>query len=288
MINKIDGVILLNKATGLSSNRALQQVKRAVGAQKAGHTGSLDPLAAGVLPICLGEATKFASFLLEANKSYLVKAQLGIITSTGDAEGEILSYMQAPIVHNMQDLMDTFVGEGLQVPSMYSALKYNGQPLYKLARQNIEVMRLPRKIVIHEFRLLSQEADTITCVVSCSKGTYIRTLIEDLGDLIGCGAHVTGLLRTSSGKFELSEAHTYEDILVGNYKILPLECLLEDLPRVVLTNNDTRYICTGRAINSPIDTVGTVCLVGEDNRMLGIGEALNDGMLIPKRLIATS
>lgn len=287
MTNKIDGVVLLNKDKGITSNRALQQVKRALNAQKAGHTGSLDPLAAGVLPICLGEATKFSRFLLDADKSYVVTAQLGITTTTGDAEGEILSYMQVPIINNLQEIMNEFLGAGVQIPSMYSALKYNGQPLYRLARQNIQVERAAREIFISEFQLLKQTDDIITCYVSCSKGTYIRTLIEDLGALIGCGAHVTDLLRTQAGKFTIGNACTYQDILNNNFTILPLECLLEGLPRVIVTGNDMRFICTGRSIVTPSKMQGIVCLVGDDNRTLGIGEAFNDGSVVPKRLIAS-
>lgn len=285
--NKIDGVLLLNKATGLSSNRVLQQVKHALGAQKAGHTGSLDPLAGGVLPICLGEATKFSRFLLDADKTYLVTAQLGITTTTGDAEGNILSYMQVPVIHNMQAMMDEFLGANMQVPSMYSALKHNGQPLYKLARQNIEVERAPREIFIREFLLLKQSKDFITCLVTCSKGTYIRTLIEDLGIAIGCGAHVVSLLRTVAGRFSLSDSYTYEQIKLGDYKILPLDCLLADLPKISLSEIDARYVTTGRSIPGPVTERGMVCLVGGNDNILGIGEALNDGTIVPKRMLAS-
>jgi len=285
---KIDGVIVLNKPLGISSNRALQRAKGILGAQKAGHTGSLDPLATGVLPICLGEATKFSRFLLDADKSYLVKAKLGVTTSTGDMEGEVLSYMPVPAIYNMQEIMDGFLGLSSQIPSMYSAIKHNGQPLYKLARKNIEVERKSREIYIHEFTLLNFSGDEITCSVKCSKGTYIRTLIEDLGEMIGCGAHVTSLFRIQAGRFDISSAASLDDLREGNYKLLPLDTLLSDLPSVQLDAADSEWMRNGRRVVTPPQVVAgsEVRMLNHDGALLGVGEALNDGSLAPKRLVS--
>lgn len=212
----VNGILVIDKPKGLSSNAALQKVKRIYGAKKAGHTGSLDPLATGILPICFGTATKKAGDLLATDKKYVTKAQLGIKTETGDAEGDIVSQseVQWPSDEELAELINSFHGEQEQVPSMYSALKHNGTPLYKLARQGIVVPREPRKINILDINILhiDREQNTIDLSVACSKGTYIRTLVEDIGDKLGCGAHVAELRRIGAGPYSLSDMHSIDEL----------------------------------------------------------------------------
>jgi len=199
----LDGILLLDKPLGISSNKALQIVKRLFNAQKAGHTGSLDPLATGMLPICFGEATKVSSFLLESNKSYQTTATLGKITTTGDAEGEVLQERTIPTLNesDINNTLATFKGSINQTPPMYSALKHQGQPLYKLARKGIEIERKHRQITIFDLTLSNHTTHSLSLHVSCSKGTYIRTLVEDIGEALGCGAYVSMLKRTMVDPF---------------------------------------------------------------------------------------
>ncbi len=290
--NKIDGVLLLDKSSGLSSNRALQQVKYFFNAQKAGHTGALDPLASGVLPICFGEATKFARFLLEADKVYEVTAKLGVIMDSGDATGNVVETRTVPELNRTIILnhIQKFIGATQQVPTMYSALKYQGQPLYKYARKNIEVEREARSIFVYSYELLSLEKDELTCRIACSKGTYIRTLIEDLGLAIGCGAHVTTLRRIKAGPFDINSAididslqsHTNSEDL-----LLPVESLLSGIPRINLSAIETKNFLHGKNIVNNAPIIGTVALFSDKNELLGIGDALNDGNITPIRLVAT-
>jgi tRNA pseudouridine55 synthase len=212
----ISGILLLDKPLGLSSNQALQKVKKLYQAQKAGHTGSLDPLATGVLPICFGEATKFSQYLLNADKVYLTRIKLGEKTATGDSEGEIIEKRPVDFMfESLVEILSQFTGEQTQIPSMYSAIKQNGQPLYKLARQGIEVEREPRAIVVSELRLVSErslfeEKQEFELYVHCSKGTYIRNLGEDIGEAAGCGAHLRSLRRLKAGQFD--EMHTLSSL----------------------------------------------------------------------------
>lgn len=289
---RINGVLLLDKATGISSNGALQQVKRLFNAQKAGHTGSLDPLASGILPICFGEATKFARFLLDADKTYLVTAKLGIVTDSGDAEGSIIAKNAVPnfTQEYIKQQIAAFIGVGKQIPSMYSALKHKGKPLYKLARQNISIVRAARDILVHAFELLDLNGDLITCRIKCSKGTYIRTLIEDLGITLGCGAHVIALRREQAGPFTIEQAIQYADLEVqSNLQsfLLPPDALLAGLPKIVLSASQACAISNGRTINMIPQHVGIICLVTEANALLGIAEAHNDGNIVAVRLVAT-
>ncbi len=211
----IDGVLVLDKPLGITSNRALQQVKHLFQAAKAGHTGSLDPLATGVLPICFGKSTKIAQSLLDADKTYVVTAKLGVVTDTSDAEGQIISEHAVPEFSQQQILqaIAKFTGSIQQVPSMFSALKHKGQPLYKLARKGLVIERPPRNITVYQFLLLEQTHDTLTCEIKCSKGTYIRTLIDDLGKELGCGAHVSALRRTQAGPYSIDQAVPLEQLL---------------------------------------------------------------------------
>lgn len=226
---QIDGVIILDKAVGITSNRALQQLKRLLNAKKAGHTGSLDPLASGVLPICFGKATKFAQLLLDADKVYVVTAKLGVTTDSGDSMGNVIAEAPVPsfTLEQINAATQTFMGAGKQIPSMFSALKHKGQPLYKLARKNITVDRPARDIFVYAYDVLDFNGEFLTCRIKCSKGTYIRTLIEDLGKLLGCGAHVTALRRTQAGSFTLAQATLFEHVQPDNYAnlLLPPEAL---------------------------------------------------------------
>ncbi|MCK4609349.1 MAG: tRNA pseudouridine(55) synthase TruB, partial [Gammaproteobacteria bacterium] len=199
----MDGILLLDKPAGITSNDALQKVKRLYHARKAGHTGSLDPLASGMLPICLGQATKFSQFLLEADKSYRVIGKLGLKTATGDAEGDVIEERDASKVNakQIEKILTQFRGTVEQIPSMYSAIKHKGQPLYKLARQGITVERKSRSVVIYELDFIGFEKGLLELEICCSKGTYIRTLVEDIGEVLGCGAHVVALRRLSCGSF---------------------------------------------------------------------------------------
>jgi tRNA pseudouridine55 synthase len=212
----VNGILIIDKPKGLSSNAALQKVKRLYNAKKAGHTGSLDPLATGILPICFGTATKKADQLLASDKTYITKAQLGITTETGDSEGAIVAtkHVTLPSDEDIINVIMSFKGEQDQIPSMYSALKHNGVPLYKLARQGITIPRTPRKIIIYDISLLNinRELNTIDLSVSCSKGTYIRTLVEDIGNKLGYGAHVAELRRTAAGPYDLSDMYTFEQL----------------------------------------------------------------------------
>ncbi len=292
---EINGILLLDKPIGLTSNFALQKVKRVFNARKAGHTGSLDPLASGLLPICLGEATKMSAYLLNADKKYRAICKLGITTNTADSEGEIIQQSAVPDLN--RDLIETvlkkFTGEIDQIPPMYSALKKDGQPLYKLARQGIEIDRAARRIVIHSLKLTKIEDNSLYLDVFCSKGTYIRTLSEDIGKELGCGAHLAGLQRTETGPFNLEQAcdfETLESSAVDGVEqldalLLPMELALQHIPVVNLTENSAYYVKQGQAVlvsNAP--TEGLVRLKNEQH-FLGIGHILDDGRVAPKRLI---
>ncbi len=304
----MNGVFLLDKPLGISSNAALQRVKRIYGAAKAGHTGSLDPLATGMLPICLGEATKFSRFMLEADKAYRATARLGIKTASGDVDSEVLERRPVDGINSemIERALEKFRGEIVQVPSMYSALKHKGQPLYKLARQGIEVERKQRKVNIYDIRLISADADEIEIELSCSKGTYVRSLVDDLGDTLDCGAHVTALHRTSVGgfngdimmsleKLEAIASQT-EDVQVRNQLLdnllLPVDSVVECLPEVELTELMVYYVKQGQPVFVPNTNVeGQVRLLNKEAsdgyKFLGIGEVLDDGRIAPRRLVNT-
>lgn len=292
----IHGVFLLDKPVGLSSNQALQIVKRIYNAKKAGHTGSLDPLASGMLPLCFGEATKFSQFLLESDKYYRVEFKLGETTTTGDAEGEIVE--TRPVTTSaaaLVEVLKNFSGKITQIPSMYSALKYQGQPLYKLARQGIEVPRPAREITIYSIELLKFDAPFVSMDVRCSKGTYIRTLVEDIGKTLGCGAHVTVLRRLGAGPYQATQMITLpqleqlaeqgEEALLN--LLLPVETLTVSCPNINLTALTSFYVRRGQPVlipHSPTD--GWVRLTSPNGRFLGMGVVLSDGRIAPKRLIS--
>lgn len=296
----VNGILLLDKPAGVTSNGALQIVKRLYGAAKAGHTGSLDPLATGMLPICFGEATKFSQFLLDADKSYLVTAKLGVVTNTGDADGEVVK--QSPVnvdAATITAALMEFVGEIEQIPSMFSAIKHNGQPLYKLARQGIEVERKVRHVTIHRITVLDVRADEVDFEVACTKGTYVRTLVEDLGEKLGCGGHVQALRRLTAGPYPMERMLTLDqldaikeqgDFAALDQQLLPLSSSVADWRAVELSDNAAFYLLQGQAVMaSDRPREGWVTLYqASDKRFLGVGEILEDGRIAPRRLVAES
>lgn len=294
----IDGILVLDKPSGLTSNQILQWVKHRYQAEKAGHTGSLDPLATGVLPICLGEATKFSHYLLEADKVYHTRLRLGQKTTTADAEGEITLERPVPALTReaLEIVLEDFRGDILQVPSMYSALKQDGRPLYELARAGIEVERAARPVTIHELVLDALEPPFAELTVSCSKGTYIRNLVEDIGEALGCGAHVVELRRLQAGPFRLAQACTREQVAAAEEHGFPaLDALLQPSwagldgwPRVELSENSAYYLRHGnpvRASGLPRDGQPVLIFQAPDNEFLGVGAINDDGLLAPKRLL---
>jgi len=292
---RLDGVLLLDKPLGISSNQALQQAKRLFQAAKAGHTGSLDPLATGLLPLCFGEATKFSHFLLDADKSYLARIKLGVTTTTGDAEGEILNALPVSVSREQVEFaLARFLGEISQVPPMYSALKHQGKPLYAYARDGVEINREARNVIIHAITLKHFEQDELEIVVRCSKGTYIRTLAEDIGSALGCGGHLMGLRRLSTGHFTLDEGLTLEQLEAlpmeeRDKKLLGADALISNLPEVLLDEESTYYLQQGQRIWKPgLIPKGQFRMYGPGQLFLGIGEQMQDGKIAPKRLVQTN
>lgn len=292
----IDGVLIFDKPLGMSSNNALQKVRWLFNAAKGGHTGSLDPLASGVLPLCLGEATKFSQYLLDADKAYVTEARLGMTTTTGDAEGDVLeSKPVAVTLDQVEALLPQFTGDIEQIPPMYSALKHEGQPLYKLARAGETVERKPRSVTINQLKILGLEGDRLRLEVHCTKGTYIRTLVEDLGNALGCGAHVSELRRIQAGPFDLSKAVTLEELealhaegghLALDHLLMPSDCGLEDWPVVELTEQTAHYLNHGQAVRVPgSPAFGMVRLRDQNGQFIGIGEMTDDARVAPKRLM---
>ena len=289
---EIDGVFLLNKPLGFSSNQALKKIQWLFNAKKAGHTGTLDPMASGLLPICIGEATKFSHRLLEANKTYIATIQLGVTTTTGDQEGEVVSQKDVVLKPNqLQETLQKFTGDIAQIPPMFSALKFEGKPLYEYARQGIEIERKSRQVTIYDIALNKIEESTVILEVNCSKGTYIRTLAEDIGHALGCGAYLKGLERTQTGNFQLSDALTIEAIEAMSMAsrentLLPVDALLEGLSSIELTLTETEAIKKGQAIDFNGKNYKELRLYGVSGQFLGVGQPDLQGRLFPKRLIA--
>ena len=292
----ITGIIVVDKPTGRSSNHVLQQVKRLFDAKKAGHTGSLDPLATGLLPICLGEATKVSSYLLDADKRYQVTCQLGVLTDSGDSDGNVIETKPVP-EFTEQDLcavVSDFIGEQQQVPPMYSALKHKGQPLYKLARQGIEVERKSRKISIYNISVLACTIDTFTLDVRCSKGTYIRTLVEDISHALGCGGHVAMLRRIEVAGYQESQSISIEELdsLAQQYGIealdkclLPTEDALPDWPAIDVTDDMVKALRLGQTVQVEHRFErANVRLFDQAKQFLGLGEMSENGTVAPKRV----
>lgn len=251
---RIDGVLLLDKPRGVSSNAALQRAKRLYRAQKAGHTGTLDPLATGLLPVCFGDATKFAQVLLDADKTYIAAVRLGVTTTTGDAEGEVVA--TRPVTTSREELesvLKNFVGRIAQVPPRHSALKRDGRKYYEYARAGVEIVRHPREVEIRKMELLSWQSPDLELRVGCGKGTYIRVLAEDIGAALGCGAHLTGLSRTGSGGFALADAVTLDDLqrlseAARDAALLPVDALVGGLARLDLADSDSIRLAQGQAV----------------------------------------
>jgi len=293
----VNGILLLDKPLGFTSNDALQKVKHLFFAQKAGHTGSLDPLADGMLPICFGIGTRLSAFLLDSDKFYQVRVKLGQTTATGDTEGEVLEARSTEGIGEQEiaAILPRFRGRISQLPPMYSALKHKGQRLYKLAREGIEVEREPREITIHSLELGEVQGDEFDLHVHCSKGTYVRTLAEDIGEALGCGAHVTALHRTGVGPYTGMEMVSMEQVeqaaLDGNEALdallLPVDTALSDWPAVRLNKDSSYYLKMGQAVVVPkAPTSGWVRLYEEPDRFIGVGVVDDDGKIAPKRLLA--
>lgn len=288
----VNGLLLLDKPKGLSSNTALQAARRLFSAAKAGHTGTLDPLASGLLPVCFGEATKFSSNLFDADKAYEATLCFGVTTTTGDAEGDILE--EYPVDFSKDDLemaLSRFHGKISQLPPMYSALKHDGQPLYKLARKGLEVERTPREVTIHKIELIAFSENTCSLSIQCSKGTYIRTLAEDLAKALGSGAHLTALKRTSTGGFLLKDAFTLEDIQSvaeeERLKLLqPVDVFLQNLIAINLDLSSTQSFMHGNPVRLTNTAASGKCRVYFESQFLGIGEISAANMLQPKRLLS--
>ena len=295
----ISGVLLLDKPQGGSSNHALQKVKRLFGAAKAGHTGSLDPLATGMLPVCFGEATKISAFLLDADKRYHLKCQLGVSTTTGDTEGEVVETLDVSAISQqaVEKVLPTFLGEIEQVPPMYSALKHNGERLYKLARQGIEVERKARKVTIYDIEFLSLATNSadqliLELEVGCSKGTYVRTLVEDIAKKLDCCAHITALRRLSVGPYD-GEMMTMDKLMAlaeQGYEALdgslqPVDSGVANWPDVHLAADAAFYVQQGQAVMVPHAPTQGWVRIYDQSQFLGLGEIQDDGMVAPRRMI---
>lgn len=293
---KIDGILLVNKPENLTSNAVLQRVKRLFCAKKAGHTGSLDPIATGMLPVCFGEATKVAQFLLDDDKAYEVEALLGVKTNTGDATGEVIARVEkfAVTYNELLEVVDSFQGTLMQVPPMFSALKHKGQPLYKLARNGIEVAREPRKVQIYKLELLAFDGITFKLRVVCSKGTYIRTLVEDIGDKLGLGANVTRLHRLYTAGFSYQTMFTLDSLLQQSASelascLLPIDSAIQHLSKIILSTDEVLALFQGKVLTiskSPNLTFGVVRLYSESKQFIGVGELVEPGLLKVKRLLS--
>ena len=297
---RIDGVVLLDKPAGMSSQGAVTAVKRAFNADKAGHTGTLDPMATGLLPICLGEATKYSQDLLDANKSYIARVKFGVHTDTGDAEGHVIEEKPLPVFVNkaelkksLDGLLPMFTGAISQVPPMYSALKRDGKPLYEYARAGVELERAPREITIHQIRWTDIRWPEATLEVSCSKGTYIRVLAEDLGHALGCGAHLVGLRRTEVGHLSLEQAFTIESIQQGlqdsaSY-ILPVDALLQTLPHLTVDEQQAKRLEMGQRVPLNLPSIEALVRIyratAAPHNFIGTAD-WRSGVLHPKRLIS--
>lgn len=294
----IDGVLLLDKPEGMSSNYALQKARRLYQAQKAGHTGTLDPMATGLLPVCFGEATKFSSHLLEADKVYRARIKFGQVTDTGDAEGTVIREREIPEIAQaeLDAVLDRFRGEIDQVPPMYSALKHQGRPLYELARQGIEIERAVRRVTIYNMALLARHSDGIEIEVAVSKGTYIRSLAEDIGEALGCGAHLTALRRLKTGPFTGDDMLDFErlealaDQQAREGVLLPVDILLDHLPRLDITAEMARMILRGQQAETTTGSleVDSLARVYQDQQLLGLVRIAAEGVIAPRRLLSSA
>lgn len=289
---RLDGVLLLDKSLGVSSNYALQATRRLYNADKAGHTGTLDPLATGLLPLCFGEATKFSSALLDADKRYVATVQLGITTDTADAEGAVL--MKRPVTKNCADLeqmLTRFQGDIEQIPPMHSALKRDGKPLYAYAREGVVLERAPRQVHIYQIQLLEWEAERFVFGVSCSKGTYVRTLAADIGEALGCGGHLIALRRTGIGAFDITQAHTITaleslDNPARDTLLLPPDALLPGFAIAQLDAENAAKVRQGQAIRWIGEAGVRMRVYDADDHFMGVCQVTVDGWLKPQRLVS--
>lgn len=298
----VSGILVLDKPAGFSSNDAVQKAKRLFHARKVGHTGALDPLATGVLPLCFGEATKFSQYLLTSDKKYLARLKLGVATDSGDADGQVIAERAVGDISEsrIEEALRFFRGEIDQVPSMFSAVKHKGQPLYKLARQGIEIERESRRVKIFSNRIVALEGDELTLAIHCSKGTYVRTIAEELGEHLGCGAHVVALRRQAAGPYDETDLVTFDTLEAAletegtlDSFLLPVASAVGDWPEVRLNDDTAYYVRQGQPVIVPhAPTSGWVRLsqqLGEGStRFLGVGEVLDDGRVAPRRLIVAN
>ena len=288
----LNGVLMLDKSQGASSNAALQQAKRLYQAAKAGHAGTLDPLATGLLPVLFGEATKFSSDLLEADKTYAAEIRLGVSTATADAGGEVTATRPVKVTaKQLAAALANFRGDILQIPPLYSALKHAGKPLYAYARAGIDIERAPRQVRIHALELQWFDGGRLALLVSCSKGTYIRSIAHDLGETLGCGAHLAAMRRTAVGRFALDCAHTLVSldalsVAERDARLLPVDALLQDLPEVHLEPAQQARFLQGQAVPWSGPPLARVRVYGSDGALLGVGEVGADGAISPRRVIA--
>ena len=296
---RINGIFLLDKDKGITSNDALQRVKRLFGAEKAGHTGSLDPLATGVLPICFGQATKFSQFLLDSDKSYETTIKLGVVTDSGDADGVILSQHPVPALNKAEinKKLSTFRGKIKQIPPMFSAIKIDGKPLYKLARKGITIERPERQVEIFKLELLSICDNEIKLFIQCSKGTYIRSLAEDIGTALGCGGHVKELKRLSVGPFSIGKSFSYSSLtLIENdfkrldSKLLSISSVVSDWPKILVAEHSGKSLRNGRTILiDKVLSLGMVRIFSRELKgvsdFLGVGEVFADGRVVPRKIL---
>ncbi|MFG6176095.1 tRNA pseudouridine(55) synthase TruB [Halomonas sp. THAF12] len=294
----VNGVLLLDKPQGASSNHALQRARRLFQAQKAGHTGTLDPMATGLLPVCFGEATKFSAFLLDADKTYRTRVELGTITDSGDAEGEVVERREVPRLEeaDLCGVLERFTGHIEQVPPMYSALKHQGRKLYELAREGKTVERAVRHVTVYDARLLAFEGHAFELEVRVSKGTYIRTLAEDIGEALGCGAHISALRRLATGPFGVEGMLTPEalealpDQAAREGVLLPVDVLVADLPRLALDEQAASRLLHGQSARCdtgelPVDGLARLY---RDETFLGLGVVRAVGEIAPRRLLSTA
>jgi len=289
----IDGVLLLDKPAGITSQSAVARVKALFNAAKAGHTGTLDPMATGLLPIALGEATKFSSALLDAPKAYLATVRLGTTTTTGDLEGAVTGTSEVEADRaRIEAVLTRFRGDIVQTPPMYSALKHQGRPLYAYAREGTDIERTPRAVTISALEIEGWEAPDLRIAVKCSKGTYIRVLAEDIGGALGCGGCLAALRRTEVGRFGLGEAVSWDALasmtaVERQARLLGVDAMIAELPALRLDAHNASRVALGQAVECPAPADGLVRLYAPDGAFLGIGEAVSAGSLQPRRLVAT-
>ena len=294
----VDGIIVLDKAKGLSSNYALQNVKKLFDANKAGHTGSLDPLATGVLPLCFGEATKMSQFLLNSDKRYLAQIKLGQRTDTGDSEGATIKTVEKLSVDltDIEQALQSFKGDIQQLPPMFSALKKNGVPLYKYARKGISVERSPRSVTVYAIELLNFDGNLVELDITCSKGTYIRSIADDLGAELGCGAHLVGLRRTRAGIFTIEDSvregylhktKATQGIEALDNLLAPMDRAILDFPEITLPRSIANCVKNGQAVVLDVFEEEGLVRLYEEGQFIGIGRIDGDGKVVPRRLIVS-